>query len=547
MTKPLERSIAVRFTLVSLITIALGLATLRSMDAMSNDSSRVVQTYRVLEHLGRAHARMHQAESSARGFFLTGKPQFLEEFERVLPDIESDLGVLDRMIADHPDQRRRLGELRPMVARRIELLGRGIRIRREGGYEALQAARTGEGPPLMAKIGAMIRLIVVEEQSLLGRWSLAAQSSRTWTLSILSLGIVANGTILSLVFRQVARESKYRGRTEGRLEAQHAAMAILAESRSLREAMPRLLRAIGEHLRVDVAEYWALDAASGRLRLDDHWPKSPRMAAVFAAPSTSWSFGRGEGLPGRIWASGGAAWIEDLSRDPEFLRASIAAEAGLRHGFGFPIAKESGIVGVVTLLARRRQPADGESLRVLAGLGAQIGQFVERREREAALRESEARFRTLADGAPIMIWMGDAEGNRGWFSQGWLDFAGRPMAEELGRGWAERVHPDDLGWLLEAHGKVGRADGMAEVEYRLRRADGGYRWIVERWGPTPGRGGRVRRLHRLVPRRHGDPPGPRGRRGRQPGQERVPGQHEPRDPHADERHHRHDRACCPGH
>ena len=274
-----------------------------------------------------------------------------------------------------------------------------------------------------------------------------------------------------------------RRRSEGRLAVQHTAMKILAEAASLGEAIPELLRAIGENLNVDVTEYWAIDPPSGALRLADLWVSSPRFEALFAAPSQSWTFAKGDGLPGRIWESNEPAWIDDLAHDPTFLRSEIAGRAGLRHAFGFPIVNASGTIGVLMLLARDEQPTDEALLRVMASLGGQIGLFVERREGEIALRESEARFRALADSAPVMIWLGHANGDRTWFSRGWLDFTGRAMGQEIGRGWAEQVHPDDLDRLLDVYRAANEAREEYQVEFRLRRSDGEYRWVLGKGVP----------------------------------------------------------------
>ncbi len=282
-----------------------------------------------------------------------------------------------------------------------------------------------------------------------------------------------------------------RRRAEGRLAAQHAAMKVLDEAATLADAIPGLLAAIGRGLEIDVAEYWAIDAEAGLLRLAECWSSSSRMREVFSDPSWSWSFASCAGLPGRIWASGRPSWIDDLTLAPGFLRADLAAKAGLHHAFGFPILNASGVVGVVTLLARDRQRTDDVLLGVMATLGGQIGQFIEKREREAALGESEARFRTLADNAPVMIWLGEPDGHRSWFSRGWLDFTGRPMSRELGRGWVESVHPDDLEGFLEAFARASDAGSSYQIEYRLRRADGVYRWILARGHPRLRDGGQV--------------------------------------------------------
>ncbi|WP_119316749.1 PAS domain S-box protein, partial [Calidithermus terrae] len=112
----------------------------------------------------------------------------------------------------------------------------------------------------------------------------------------------------------------------------------------------------------------------------------------------------------------------------------------------------------------------------------------ERRRAEERLRESEARFRTLADTAPVMVWMSGADGLCDYFNTGWLNFTGRPLEQELGNGWVEGVHPDDRERCLGTYATAFDRREPFEMEYRLRRHDGQYRWIVDRAVPryTPG-------------------------------------------------------------
>lgn len=107
-----------------------------------------------------------------------------------------------------------------------------------------------------------------------------------------------------------------------------------------------------------------------------------------------------------------------------------------------------------------------------------IRDITERKQAEAALRESEARFRTMADSAPVLMWVARPDGQRTFFNRPWLDFTGRSLAQELDLGWADDLHPDDYQRYLDAYTAALRARQSFEVEYRLRRADGQYRWLV---------------------------------------------------------------------
>jgi len=112
-----------------------------------------------------------------------------------------------------------------------------------------------------------------------------------------------------------------------------------------------------------------------------------------------------------------------------------------------------------------------------------------RKVAEEELRESEARFRTVADAAPVMIWMSSPDKLCTFFNKGWLEFTGRAIDQELGSGWAEGVHANDLDQCLEVYGTSFDARQPFTMEYRLRRNDGEYRWVLDSGIPRFGSDG----------------------------------------------------------
>jgi len=99
------------------------------------------------------------------------------------------------------------------------------------------------------------------------------------------------------------------------------------------------------------------------------------------------------------------------------------------------------------------------------------------------LKESEGRFRRVADSAPVLLWESGADGLCSNFNKPWLDFTGRTMEQELGNGWTEGVHPDDLETCLRTYRLALQAHREFKMEYRLRRADGKFRWLQDHGVP----------------------------------------------------------------
>src|ERR1019366_445425 len=109
--------------------------------------------------------------------------------------------------------------------------------------------------------------------------------------------------------------------------------------------------------------------------------------------------------------------------------------------------------------------------------------ITERVRAEEALKESERRFRSMANTAPVFIWMSGTEGQCEFVNKAWLDFSGRTLEQELGPGWTEGWHPEDRERSLADFTRAIARRENFQAEYRMRRADGEYRWILDTGTP----------------------------------------------------------------
>src|SRR5207302_8692638 len=142
--------------------------------------------------------------------------------------------------------------------------------------------------------------------------------------------------------------------------------------------------------------FWGVDKEANVLRLEHSWHRPLKDLAAFEAGGGEVQFRRGAGLLGRVWATGRPGSIEDVTGEAS-PRASLATHAGLHGTFAFPVLNGRKVTGVIALFSPERRVLDRVTLRGMADIGSQIGQFIERRRAEEELRHSGDRIRAILD------------------------------------------------------------------------------------------------------------------------------------------------------
>jgi len=184
--------------------------------------------------------------------------------------------------------------------------------------------------------------------------------------------------------------------SERRLAANLAVTRILAESPVLGDATLRILKTIGESLSWEVGAMWMPDERSGVLRCLNNWHASSAKVEKSRLMTNALTFARGDGLPGRVWASRKPVWIPDVTKEDRFPRGPFAIAEGLHSGFAFPIMFGETFLGVMEFFSSEIRKPDDALLASFGSVGNQIGQFIVRKraeeEREQLLsREHAAR------------------------------------------------------------------------------------------------------------------------------------------------------------
>lgn len=252
---------------------------------------------------------------------------------------------------------------------------------------------------------------------------------------------------------------------------------VLAQAGDLVEAAPAVLRQVCDNLEWQIGALWLVDADQETLRCGAVWNAAGVRAEAFERTTLQMRFARGAGLPGRVWSSGRAVWIEDVVEDANFPRAAVARTAGVHGAFGFPIKVGDEVGGVVEFFTCDVATPDPDLLATMSTVGNQLGQFVARKRIEREVTQEQRRTRAILDTALDAVIAMDHHGVITEFNPAAERAFGHRRADALGKELADLIIPPDL---REQH-RAGLARHLAtgegpflnrRVETRGYHADG---------------------------------------------------------------------------
>ena len=207
----------------------------------------------------------------------------------------------------------------------------------------------------------------------------------------------------------------------------------------------------------------------------------------FRRQSKVFTFAPGTGLPGRVWLLQQPVWIRDVSIEQEsfFARSYLAKACGLRAGFGVPILADDKVLAVLVFFMFESRQEDRRLVELISAVAAQLGVVIQRKQAEAALRESQRRLASLIDALPGIVFScaSDPEWSMTYLSEGCLTLTGYKSEELIGNravSFDAITHQEDLPKVLAALEMGVTQKQPYVVEYRIRTKSGQEKWVWEK-------------------------------------------------------------------
>jgi PAS domain S-box-containing protein len=278
------------------------------------------------------------------------------------------------------------------------------------------------------------------------------------------------------LFTAYLRDITERKRAEELRNLRLAVTGALNEALSVKEGASGILRAVCENLGWDVGFFWSVNSRQDFLECQASWHRMGTSVTEFEHDSCNRRFGKGEGLPGRVWETNSPAWIFDIGSDTNFPRIAPASKHGLHSAFAFPIITGSRTLAVIEFFTQHLREADAGLLETMGTVAGNVAQFLERRQAEEELRRSEQELGDFFENATVGLhWVG-ADGTILRANRAELDMLGYTREEYIGRQIAD-FHVDE-NVICDILSRLKAGEKLEEYPARLRCKNGSIKDVL---------------------------------------------------------------------
>jgi len=281
-----------------------------------------------------------------------------------------------------------------------------------------------------------------------------------------------------LGYRGVGRDVSERRREERLVGLEHAVARALADAPSADDALRDVLRAVCESEDWEAGRFFEPEEAAGVMRFGQGWVRAGSPMQKFVELSRELRFPKGKGFIGHVWQTGEPMWVADAHGDPRLMTPAVLQTVGLHGAFVFPLAFGGRILGVISFSSTQVREPDERLMQTMRVIGSQVGQFLQRREAEAALSDSEKRFRQTFELAASGLAHVSLDGRFLRVNRRLCEITGYDERELVGRSVKDVSHSDDRDATdaLRARMRAGEIESV-RFEKRYQRKNGEVVWV----------------------------------------------------------------------
>ena len=279
----------------------------------------------------------------------------------------------------------------------------------------------------------------------------------------------------------ITRDITEQKQSAALLNDQMRVLEMIAGGAPLHATLDALLRAIEAQSSEMICSILLLDADGLHLR----HAAAPRLPERYVQAVDGAAIGAGAGSCGTAVFRRAPVFVDDIAADPLWDDwRDLALAHDLRACWSTPIFDaQRNVLGTFAVYFHEPRPRAEHYTRLMAIASHTAAIAIHKHREEQALRESETRFREMADSAPVMMWITRADGHCTYINRQWQDFTGQTEITALGFGWLDTLHPEDHQRIAEEFRAANLSHQTMRMEYRIRRRDGLYRWVIDAASP----------------------------------------------------------------